>query len=89
MRRAIGHCASWQKGHIMSTTYTITAGNNGTDFGQVGTAKTILGAKRIGRAAVRDSLPHGEGNYKVRDTDGREVLTEERSVRTGGDWLAR
>lgn len=70
----------------MSTTYTITAGDNSTELGCIGTAKTILGAKRIGRAAVRDSLPRGEGSYKVRDADGREVLIEERSIRTGGEW---
>jgi len=73
----------------MSTTYTITAGDNSTDLGRVGTAKTIIGAKSIGRAAVRDALPGGEGSYKVRDAAGREVLVEERSIRTGGEWLAR
>lgn len=71
------------------TTYTITAGDNSTDLGTVGTAKTMLAARRIGRAAVRSSLPRGEGSYKVRDADGREVLVEERSIRTDGEWMDR
>lgn len=47
----------------------------------------ILGAKRIGRAAVRAALPRGEGDYKVRDAQNRVVLTDERSIRTGGEWF--
>lgn len=66
--------------------FTVTAGDNNTDLGQVATSKTILGAKRLGRAAVRDSLPNGHGIYKVRDESGREVLIEERSIRTDYDW---
>lgn len=73
----------------MTKTYTITAGNNSTDLGVVGHAETLIGAKRIGRVAVRDSLPNGQGNYKVRDAEGLEVLVEEYSVRTDYRWLAR
>jgi hypothetical protein len=89
MRRAIRPAQVGKEATIMSKLYTITAGDNGTDLGRVGTAKTILGAKRIGRAAVLYSLPRGEGVYKVRDTAGREVLIGERSLRTGGDWYER
>lgn len=71
----------------MSKRYTITAGDNSTDLGIVGRADTLLGAKRIGRAAVRDSLPHGEGEYKVRAQDGQQALREERSSRTGWAWV--
>lgn len=70
----------------MTTIYTITAGDNSTDLGRVGTAKTLLGAKRIGRAAVRNMLPRGEGTYTVRDDMGQQVLRGERSIRTGMDW---
>ena len=69
--------------------YTITAGNNSTDLGRVGTAKTPAGAKRIGRNAVRSCLPNGEGSYKVIDADGREVLTGERSLRNDRKWVER
>lgn len=70
----------------MNATYTITAGSNSTDLGRVGTANTIIGAKRIGRKAV-SGLPNGEGDYKVRDLDGREIFSEERSIRTGWQWI--
>lgn len=70
-------------------TYTVSAGSDSTELGQVGTAKTILGAVRIGRAAVRDALPRGEGRFTVRDQDGREVRAQERSIRTDGEWLDR
>lgn len=73
----------------MTTTYTITAGDNSTDLGTVGTANTIRGAQRIGRAAVRASLPRGEGVYKVHDSDGREVMIGERSIRTDYEWIER
>ena len=66
--------------------YTITAGTAGTDLGQVGQAKTLLGAKRIGRAAVRDALPDQCGGYRVWDVDGRQVAGGERSIRTEFQW---
>lgn len=69
----------------ITKSYTIHAGDNSTDLGRVGTAMTLLGAKRIGRAAVRSMLPNGEGNYTVRDA-GRDVLREERSIRTDYKW---
>lgn len=66
--------------------YTVFAGNNSTDLGQVGTSKTLLGAKRIGRAVIREALPNGEGSFIVRDKEGRTVLSSERSIRTGFEW---
>ena len=72
----------------MTKTYTITADDNSTDLGVVGYADTLLGAKRIGRRAVRTMLPNGEGRYTLHNQHvaGR-WLTEERSIRTGGKWL--
>ena len=69
--------------------YTITAGNNSTDLGRVGTASTPAAAKRIGRNAVRSCFPNGEGSYKVIDAEGREVLSGERSMRTERKWVER
>lgn len=71
------------------TVYTIHAGDNSTDLGQVGSAKTIRGAKRVGRAAVRASLPRGQGTYRVRDARGAEILVGERSIRTDYEWIER
>lgn len=65
---------------------TITAGNNSTELGIVGTASTRLGAVRIGRKAVSDTLPEGCGTYKVRDEIGRELLVGEKSIRTNYKW---
>lgn len=44
-------------------TFYITAGNHSTDLGIVGNCDTLIGAKRIGRKAVRTMLPNGEGTY--------------------------
>jgi hypothetical protein len=68
------------------TTYTVTAGDNSTDLGTVGRAKTLLGAKRIGRAAVRTSLPNGCGGYRVWTADGKQVAGGSRSIRTDYRW---
>lgn len=67
--------------------YQITAGNNSTDLGVVGSSATLLGAKRIGRKAVREQLPNGQGSYKVFDQAGREVKGEECSIRTDNKWI--
>lgn len=67
----------------------ISAGGNGTDLGEVGRATTILGAKRVGRRAVREMLYDEEGTYTMRDAEGREVLRGERSIRTGYAWWER
>lgn len=69
--------------------FWISAGNNSTDLGTVGRANTLLGAKRIGRAAVKTMLPNGEGVYTVRDRSHREVAGEERSIRTQFRWSQR
>jgi len=66
--------------------YTITVGNSSTNLGKVGNAKTIVDAKRIGRAAVHNMLPNGEGNYQVRDITGQRVVCGERSIRTAYKW---
>ena len=66
---------------------TITAGNNSTELGIVGKASSRLGAVRIGRKAVSNSLPDGCGTYKVRDEIGRELLVGEYSVRTDYKWI--
>jgi hypothetical protein len=66
--------------------FTVVAGDNSTELGVVGQSKTILGAKRIGRKSVREALPNGQGGYRVRDTDGREVLRAEKSIRTSNQW---
>lgn len=74
----------------MSKTYTITAGNNSTDLGVVGHADTYLGAKRIGRKAVREMLPDGQGSYTIKHnhmTFAESMEREERSIRTGNQWL--
>lgn len=73
----------------MHTGYSVHVGNDSTDMGQVGTSKSILGAKRIGRAVVREALPNGEGSFSVRNQQGHTVLTEERSIRTGFTWIER
>lgn len=70
----------------MTTIYTVHVGNNSTDLGQVGTSKTVLGARRIGRAAVRSMLPGGDGCYTIRDADGAQVERGERSLRTGREF---
>jgi len=74
---------------IHQNMYTIHAGNNSTDLGKVGISKTILGAKRVGRATIRAELPNGEGVYSVRDADGHKVFGGERSIRTGFQWVER
>lgn len=66
--------------------YTITAGSHSTDLGTVGHAKTLLGAKRIGRRAVREALPNGHGNYRVWTDDSRHVAGGERTLRTNNKW---
>ncbi len=71
-----------------TTEYIVTAGDHSTDLGTVGRAKTMLGAKRIGRAAVRDSLPNGCGGYRVKTADGRQVAGESRDIRTDYKWQA-
>lgn len=69
--------------------YKITAGNSNTDLGIVGSSKTVLGAKRIGRNAVRIMLPDGYGQYRVIDAEGAQVLREERSLRTDRAWAQK
>lgn len=71
------------------TKYTIHAGDNSTDLGQVSTAETLAGAKLKGRAAVARMLPDGDGTYTVRDGHGQDVLRGERSIRTAGQWVER
>ena len=66
--------------------YTISAGSNSTELGRVGEADTLLAAKRIGRRAMRESLPNCEGWYTVRDESGETVAGEERSIRTNYRW---
>ena len=67
--------------------YTVTAGNNNTDMGVVGSSDTLLGAKRIGRKVITDSLPNGHGTYYVH-VPGCERAGETRSIRTGNKWVA-
>lgn len=69
------------------TVYTIHAGDNATDLGQVGTSRTIIGARRIGRRAVRTMLPNGCGTYTVRAIEGAVVERGERSIRTDHDFV--
>jgi len=68
------------------TAYYVTAGNNSTELGRVGETNSLLGAKRIGRDAVRRCLPNAEGSYRVKTQDGETVASEERSIRTGFKW---
>ena len=75
-----------EKGYSNSKKYIITAGNYNTDLGIVGSADTLLGAKRIGRKVVKESLPDGCGNYKVR-TKGQIVFTEKRTLFTRYKWV--
>ena len=67
--------------------YTITAGDNSTDLGIVGRAPTLYAAKRLGRAAVRESLPDGCGGYRVWDDNDRQVAGESCTIRTGYRWV--
>jgi hypothetical protein len=47
LRRAVGHCASWQKGHIMSTTYTAAIAHHSISRARVITIDgTLTKAKR-------------------------------------------
>lgn len=72
----------------MTKRYIITAGDNSTDCGRVGQSDSILGAKRIGRAYVREALPNGCGGYRVIDNiTGQHVGGGQRSIRTGLDWV--
>ena len=74
----------------MSKKYFIVAGNHNTELGVVGYSDSLLGAKRIGRKAVRESLPNAEGSYRVHiDETGITVavMGGERSIRTGFQWL--
>lgn len=66
--------------------YIVTAGDSNTDLGRVGRSNTLLASKRIGRKAVRQSLPDGCGGYRVWTADGRQVGGGERSIRTGFRW---
>lgn len=71
----------------MTKRYIITAGNNSTDGGRVGESDSILGAKRIGRAYIRDAMPNAEGSYRVIDAaTGQHVGGGVRSIRTGFAW---
>jgi hypothetical protein len=67
-------------------TYIITAGNQSTDLGTVGRAKTLLGAKRIGRRAVRDRLPNGHGGYRVWSDEGQLIAGGTRGLSTSNKW---
>ena len=67
-------------------TYVITAGDNSTDLGTVGRAKTIPGAKRIGRHAVRTLLPNGQGSYRVWSDDNQLIAGGKRSLSTDNKW---
>lgn len=69
-------------------TFNITAGHNGTDLGVVGACDTFVGAKRIGRAAVR-KLPDGEGTYYIHNqhVSGRR-WGETCGLDTGFKWVA-
>jgi len=71
----------------MTTIYTVHAGNNNTDLGQVGKAASILGARRAGRTAVRTMLADGCGYYTIRDANGAQVERGERSLRTGREFV--
>jgi hypothetical protein len=71
----------------MTKTYIVTAGSNSTDLGVVGYCDSILGAKRIGRKAVNDAIPGGDGGYRVKDKSGNVVFGGERSIRTGFRWI--
>ena len=69
-------------------TYYVTAGNNSTDLGCVGRANTLLAAKRIGRKAVRNSLPNGQGSYRIwADYGDRQVGGGTCDIRTGSRWV--
>ena len=70
-------------------TFYVTAGNNSTDLGKVGTASTIEQARRIGKSAVQRSLPYGEGFYMVKRQDGLVVASGENSIRTGFKWIQK
>jgi hypothetical protein len=72
--------------HGKTMTYIITAGDNTTDLGTVGRAKTLLGATRIGRRAVRDLLPYGQGSYRVWTDDSRLIAGGKRGLSTGNKW---
>ena len=63
--------------------WTVTAGNNSTDLGAVGHARTIAGARRVGRRAVLASLPNGEGSWTAWTEQHEPIAHEERSTRTG------
>lgn len=77
----------------MAKKYSVTAGSNFTDLGVVGYSDSLLGAKRIGRRAVRESLPNAEGSYRVHEWVINEtgitvpVMGGERSIRTGFRWI--
>jgi len=67
--------------------YAVTAGDHSTDLGVVGHAKTLLGAKRIGRRAVREALPNGQGGYRVWvEGINYPVAGGERTLRTDNKW---
>lgn len=70
----------------MSAKYTITAGSHSTDLGIIGRADTLLGAKRIGRKAVRTMLPDGHGWYRI-VSPNNDSRGEVRSLRTDNKWL--
>lgn len=76
--------------HVIARTlapYVITAGNYSTDLGIVGRARTLAGAKRIGRRALRESLPDGYGSYRVWLEDGAyPVAGGTRTLATGTRW---
>ena len=74
----------------MTKQYIVTAGSNSTDLGVVGYSDSLLGAKRIGRRAVRESLPSAEGSYRVLIDEAGitvAVMGGERSIRTGFRWV--
>ncbi len=64
--------------------YTATAGNNSTDLGVVGAAKTIAAARKLAKMEVKQALPYGEGSYKIFDEIGQEV---EKGQKHGAKWV--
>jgi hypothetical protein len=74
---------------LMIKTYTISVSNDSNDVKVVGYAETLIGAKRIGRRAVKTMLPNGEGRYTLynRFVPGR-WWGEVRSSSTKLSWVA-
>jgi len=67
-------------------TYIITAGNATTDLGIVGQTDTLIGARRIGRRVIKETLPNGDGTYRIKERINKVWAIIEEEQHCFGVW---